>query len=99
MDTEARGPKSAVEILELTFTVVGAGGQAIGWALQTISKVLEPYPWLMSATTPIQGRNLPSSDPSQPLKVALREAGVVKKGPGGQAVLQWLDDISPPEYE
>src|SRR5436190_23367085 len=48
----------------------------------------------MSATTPIHGRNLPSSDPSQPLKLALRLEGCKNETPAEHAGLQLLEDIS-----
>jgi hypothetical protein len=52
----------------------------------------------MSVTTPIHGKNFPSSEPSQPLKLALRLDGCKNPADAPHEGKQ-LENTSPPEYE
>src|SRR5690348_7743759 len=63
-DTDARAPTITVNSRESTPAWPGKHG-ATG---PQSEKFDEPYVWLTSATTPMNGRNFPSSDACQPLK-------------------------------
>src|SRR6185437_2684161 len=67
-DTDARAPTITVSSRESTPTWPGV--QAIPGPQS--AKLVEPYVWLTSATTPMNGRNFPSSDACHPWKFAVR---------------------------